>query len=96
MILSLGDFVLGSALEYQAEVKRRRVQNPEAQKEIWAKMEAYPNLYSAATARAKAISEDRRDSFDYGLSLMISGIKQRLAEIKANKKAEDTEPSASS
>jgi TetR/AcrR family tetracycline transcriptional repressor len=95
MILSLGDFVLGSALEYQAEVERRRVQNPEAQKEIWAKMEAFPNLYAAATARAKAMSEDRRDSFEYGLSLMIAGLKLRLAEIKAQKKAEDAGTSAS-
>lgn len=88
MILTMGDFIVGSALEYQSEVERRRVQGEGAQKQVWAKMEAYPNLYAAATARALAMTGERRDSFEYGLSLMIVGLRERLKQIK-QQKAED-------
>jgi TetR/AcrR family tetracycline transcriptional repressor len=88
MILTMGDFIVGSALEYQSEVERRRVQGEGAQKEVWAKMEAYPNLYAAATARALAMTQERRDSFEYGLSLMIVGLRERLKQIK-QQQAED-------
>lgn len=88
MILTMGDFIVGSALEYQSEVERRRVQGDGAMKEIWAKMEAYPNLHAAATARALAMTQERRDSFEYGLSLMIVGLRERLKQIK-QQQAED-------
>lgn len=95
MILTMGDFVLGSALEYQAELERRRVPSGTAQAELWTSMEAYPNLHAAATARMQAMKEGRRDSFEYGLSLMIAGLRERLKTIRAQKRAEDAGTSAS-
>lgn len=92
MILTMGDFIVGSALEYHSEVERQRVQGEEAQKALWEKMKAYPNLHAAATARARTTIEDRSASFEYGLSLMIRGLKVRLAEIKAQQKAGDVKP----
>jgi len=95
MVLTMGDFVLGSALEYQAEVERRRTGGEAGQKELWAKMAGYPILHAAALARTRTSIEGGAHSFEYGLSLMIAGLKLRLAEIKAQKKAEDAGTSAS-
>jgi TetR/AcrR family transcriptional regulator, tetracycline repressor protein len=95
MILTMGDFVLGSALEYQAELERQRLQSGTADEDLWTRMEAFPNLRAAATARKQALTDGRRDSFEYGLSLMIAGLRERLKSIKAQKKAEDAGTSAS-
>jgi TetR/AcrR family transcriptional regulator, tetracycline repressor protein len=95
MVLTMGDFVLGSALEYQAEVERRRAHGNEGQTAIWAKMAAFPNLHAAALERTQTVKAGQAHSFEYGLSLMIAGLKVRLAEIKAQKKAEDKIASAS-
>ncbi len=81
-ILSMGDLIVGAALEYQAEMARQREQAPEAMAEIWEKMKAHPTLYAAARDRAAhAAAGARYDSFEHGLSLMIAGLKQRHAEL---------------
>jgi len=80
-ILSFGDFVAGSALEFQSEMERRRNQPPERLTETWEKMKAYPTLHAAALGRAKT---QRVGSFEHGLALMIAGLKVRHAEIVAS------------
>lgn len=92
-ILSFGDFIAGSALEYQSEVERRRSQPDERRLEVWEKMKAYPTMYAAATGRAKL---KQRDSFEHGLDLMVRGLRTRQAELVADKQkaAEHPRPRA--
>lgn len=85
-ILSMGDYVTGSALEYQAEMERRRTQAAGRQTEIWTKMAAYPTLHAAALGRLKQLSSGRfGDSFEHGLRLLMAGLRARHAEIMAEK-----------
>lgn len=87
-ILSFGDYVTGSALEYQAELERRRGQSPERRSEIWSKMEPYPILRAAAEGRMRQLSGARfGDSFEHGLRLLMAGLKVRHAELLAEKAA---------
>jgi TetR/AcrR family tetracycline transcriptional repressor len=78
-ILALGDFVLGAALEHQAEAERRREQPPERLKEVGEKMKTYPNLHAAATAGA--LRGQLGEGFEHGLSLFTAGLRQRHAEL---------------
>lgn len=82
-ILSFGDYIAGAALEVQAEIERRRVQSPDQLAEIWTAMEAYPTLMAAAKGQAKYRLKDPHASFEHGLGLMISGLRQRQAELSA-------------
>ena len=83
-ILAFGDYVTGSALEYQAEQERRRVQSPERRSEIWTRMEPYPTLRAAAEERVKRLKGARfGDSFEHGLGLLMAGLRVRRAEILA-------------
>jgi TetR/AcrR family tetracycline transcriptional repressor len=85
-ILSLGDYVTGSALEYQAELERRRGQPPEKRAGIWAKMESYPLLEQAARGRMERLNGGRfGDTFEHGLNLLIEGLKVRHAQLMAEK-----------
>ncbi len=85
-ILSMGDLIVGAALEYQAEMERVRQQGKEAQQEVWEKMKAYPNLHAAARQRAARVAHDGHyDSFEHGLSLLIAGLRQRHAELMAQR-----------
>lgn len=88
-ILSMGDFIVGAALEYQSEVERRRGQKmPAALKEWEDKVRPYPQLYAASKKRAEsAMAGTRRDSFEHGLALFIAGLRVRRAEIEAQRKA---------
>ena len=81
-ILTFGDFVIGSALEYQAEKERQRVQPAARAHEIWTRMEEYPLLHAAASARA---ASGQSESFERGLALLIAGLKIRRAELLAEK-----------
>ena len=81
-ILALGDFVIGAALEHQAELERRREQPPERLKEVWEKMKAYPTLYAAALGGAGRGQSD--GGFEHGLSLFVAGLRQRHAELAPN------------
>ncbi|WP_055046434.1 TetR/AcrR family transcriptional regulator C-terminal domain-containing protein [Devosia sp. A16] len=85
-ILSMGDYVTGSALEYQAEMERRRTQPAGKQAEIWSAMASYPTLHAAAQARMKQLSGARfGDSFEHGLRLLMAGLRARHTEIMAEK-----------
>jgi TetR/AcrR family tetracycline transcriptional repressor len=90
-ILTFGDFITGSALEYQAEMERRRLQPADqSASELWKKMEAYPTLHAASKARgagheAAVKSGQRPSSFERGLRLLMGGLRARRAEIMAEK-----------
>lgn len=80
-ILSMGDFTIGSALEYQAELDRRRDQAPGRQADIWEKIAAYPILRAAAEGRMQRSAANPFDGFEHGLKLMMAGIRARHAEL---------------
>jgi TetR/AcrR family transcriptional regulator, tetracycline repressor protein len=89
-ILTFGDFVTGSALEYQAEMERQRGQPQEKRKEIWSRMEMYPTLHQAAVSRWQQLGGRRfGDSFEHGLGLMMAGLRVRHAELMAEREAAD-------
>jgi TetR/AcrR family tetracycline transcriptional repressor len=80
-ILTFGDFIVGSALEHQAETERRSREPAESRAAVWEKMQAFPTLSAAARGRAQTMTEDRRDSFERGLSLLIAGLRVHHAEL---------------
>lgn len=93
-ILSLGDFVTGCALEYQAEAERRRLQPVDASAALWENLDAYPTLKAAVATRGrrKAGAPPSSDSiarensnFERGLRLMMRGLRLRHAELVAEK-----------
>ena len=79
-LLSFGDFVVGSALEHQAEAERQRLQTATELADVWTAMEIYPILHAAAKARAAL---PHADGFEHGLGLLIAGLRQRQAELVA-------------
>ena len=88
-LLSFGDFVVGSALEYQAENERQRLQTDTDRADLWKAMEAYPILRAASAARALLPT---RDSFEHGLGLLIAGLRHRQAELVAEKQRAAEQP----
>jgi TetR/AcrR family tetracycline transcriptional repressor len=95
-ILAMGDFIAGSALEFQAEAERRRSQQPDQVDGIWKKMEAYPVMRAAAQGLA-AKHGNRKTNFEHGLGLFLAGLRQRQADLAAQtpRAADDPRPSAS-
>lgn len=96
-ILTFGDFIAGSALEVQAEMERAKIQTAQELRSIWTKMEEYPTLLAAAKGRAQHRSARPHAGFEHGLDLLISGLRQRQAELVAEKQkaAEQPRPKAS-
>jgi AcrR family transcriptional regulator len=81
-ILTLSNFVIGSAVEYQAEAARALATGSDAAlAERLRRVEQFPNLSAAVRARA---SNDWHGPFRRGLELMLSGLRawhaQQLAE----------------
>ena len=85
-VLTFGDFIAGSALEVQAEMERQRLQ-PQQHHGIWKKLEGYPTLAAAAQAHATFRKDNIHGSFEHGLALLIAGLRQRHAELTAEKGA---------
>lgn len=83
-VLTFGDFIAGSALEVQAELERQRLQ-PDQHQALWKKLDAYPTLAAAAQTRAKFRKQNIHSSFEHGLALLIAGLRQRHAELVAEK-----------
>jgi TetR/AcrR family tetracycline transcriptional repressor len=102
-ILTFGDFITGSALEHQAEIERRRIQPNDRSAEMWNHLEAYPTLQAATRTRGKGLPRKDDDqprkssSFERGLSLLMTGLRLRHAELVAEKQkaAEQPRPIAS-
>jgi TetR/AcrR family tetracycline transcriptional repressor len=87
-ILSFGEFIEGSALEYQAE-RERRQSGGEPGDEIWERMKDYPTLHAAAVERSR---HGHPSSFEHGLQLMIAGLRHRQAELMAEKQRAAARP----
>ncbi len=86
-ILAMGDFIAGSALEYQAELERSRTSDPERKAAIWKNIDAYPTMRAAAEARMKRLTVEGESSFEHGLGLFIAGLRARQAELAAESEA---------
>lgn len=85
MVLAGGNYVLGSALEYQAEVERAEMPK-KGIGALRAEVDKFPNLKRAIEAR-RAGRLDRHSVFEIGLSLFIAGVRARHAELAAEAKA---------
>ena len=78
-ILSVGNYVIGCAVEYQAEAAREP--DPERDARLLAQVREtgdLPNLKAALTATG---GPDPAASFEHGLGLLIAGIRARHAEL---------------
>lgn len=76
-ILAIGNFVLGSALEYQAEMERARAGVPSFEADL---KEHFPRLRQAIVGRKEL---DPHATFEHGLRLIVNGLRQRQAELLA-------------
>src|SRR3569832_229866 len=91
-ILTFGDFIIGCALEHQAEAERRKMQSADRTAELWKAIEAYPTLYAASKSRGGggSVSKDgvrRNSNFERGLALLMSGLRLRHSELTAERPA---------
>jgi len=78
-ILTVGNFVLGSALEYQAEAARGATTEADAAMAVRIRdAEDLPNLVAASRARP-ALDPD--STFRHGLALIMTGLRARHAEL---------------
>jgi TetR/AcrR family tetracycline transcriptional repressor len=87
-ILTFADFITGCALEYQAEIERKRIQPEDHTAEMWKRLEAYPTLQAASKARLGAAGGggfQRNSNFERGLRLLMTGLRLRHAELMAEK-----------
>jgi len=84
-VLTFGDFITGCALEYQAEIERRRIQPADQTAEVWKRIEAYPTLHAASLTRRGTKGGERSSNFERGLRLLMSGLRLRHAELMAEK-----------
>lgn len=94
-IIGIGNYVVGAALEYQAEIERSEGQrlDPETRRAMIA---PYPNLTKAIAARHRHDPEDRHSDFEHGLALLIAGLKvRRQALLEENPAAGRNEDAVS-
>jgi TetR/AcrR family tetracycline transcriptional repressor len=87
-VISAGSYVIGAALEYQAEAERAEAQrlDPEARRALVA---PYANLRTAIEARSRRQPPNRHADFEYGLALLMAGLKARHAELTANSETKE-------
>lgn len=79
-ILNVGHFVLGSALEYQAEAARGQATGTGTGAALAVRMRdaaVLPNLVAAS----RSGPSDPDSTFQYGLNLMMAGLRARHAEL---------------
>jgi TetR/AcrR family transcriptional regulator, tetracycline repressor protein len=76
--LSFGNYIVGSALEYQAEMERERQVSDEVREALLDQNNPYPRLREASLALR---GSQRHDSFEHGLSLMVAGLRRRQADL---------------
>jgi TetR/AcrR family tetracycline transcriptional repressor len=82
VLLTVGHFVMGAALEYQAEAARDRAGEHDAAMAVRiGALEEFPNL--AAAARLRAMGPDPEAHFRYGLGLIVAGLRTRHEAIHA-------------
>jgi TetR/AcrR family transcriptional regulator, tetracycline repressor protein len=78
-ILSIGNYVIGCAVEYQAEAAREP--DPERDARLLAQVHDTGDLPNLQAALAAVGRPDPAASFEHGLGLLIAGIRARHAEL---------------
>src|SRR5262249_31697950 len=78
LILAVGHFVLGSALEYQAEAARGAATETDAA--LAARLRGATDLPNLVAAVRRGCALDSDSTFQYGLALMVAGLRARHAE----------------
>ncbi|MCG6859337.1 MAG: TetR/AcrR family transcriptional regulator C-terminal domain-containing protein [Salaquimonas sp.] len=86
LILAVGNYIIGSALEYQAEADRTKVRG-DIVAISQAGKEQHPNLMNAINCRGSK-PRDPHAIFEYGLTLLIAGIRARFPDL-ANGEGKD-------
>jgi TetR/AcrR family transcriptional regulator, tetracycline repressor protein len=78
-ILSIGNYAIGCAVEYQAEAAREP--DPEHDARLTAEVRESGDLPNLRAALATTGGPDPEASFEHGLGLLIAGIRARHAEL---------------
>jgi TetR/AcrR family tetracycline transcriptional repressor len=78
-ILALGHFVLGSALEHQAELARGTA--TEADAELAVRLRDAADLPNLVSAICSGSALDGDSTFQYGLALIVAGLRARHTEL---------------
>lgn len=85
-VLTFGDFIIGCALEHQAEIERRSAHLADSTAELWKQIAAYPTLHAASVTRGGSKAGPRASNFERGLALLMSGLRLRREELMAEKR----------
>lgn len=78
-VLAVGNYVIGCAVEYQAEAAREP--DPERDARLLAQVRETGDLPNLQAALATGAGPDPAASFEHGLGLLIAGIRARHAEL---------------
>jgi TetR/AcrR family transcriptional regulator, tetracycline repressor protein len=78
-ILSIGNYVIGCAVEHQAEAARDP--DPERDARLLEQAEELPNLRAAMAALERPGPAAGEAGFEYGLALLIGGVRANHAEL---------------
>ena len=78
-VLAVGNYVIGCAVEYQAEAAREP--DPERDARLLAQVRESGDLPNLQAALATGAGPDPAASFEHGLGLLIAGIRARHAEL---------------
>ena len=78
-ILSISNYVIGCAVEHQAELARDA--DPERDARLLEQAEHLPTLRGALTGLSRPGPSAGDDAFEHGLSLLIAGVRARHAEL---------------
>jgi TetR/AcrR family tetracycline transcriptional repressor len=78
-ILSIGNYVIGCAVEHQAEAAREP--DPERDARLLERAEDLPNLRAAMAELERPGPAAGEAGFEHGLALLIGGVRARHAEL---------------
>ena len=81
VILSISNYVIGSAVERQAEAARE--EDPEHDHRLLEQARNLPNLRGALAVLGPPGPSARDDGFEHGLGLLLAGVRARHAELTA-------------
>jgi TetR/AcrR family transcriptional regulator, tetracycline repressor protein len=80
-LFALGNLITGCVLEEQASASRPA--DPEREEVMRAELLGGSNRFPVLAAAARAMGPDDTGTFEYGLRLMIAGLRGRHAELRA-------------
>ena len=78
-ILSVGTFAIGCALEWQAEASREASDAPDSELAAEIQSGRYPAMVKALTAHRERRRDEHHEMFEFGLALLLDGLRARLA-----------------